>query len=340
MPATVAGRTAVPDPATGLDPPAPSSAPVAAARTRRTRTAALAVIAAVVAAVVGATGIALTRHDPVPVGLQSEGRAGYAVDFPSTWTVMDAPPAGAGTLALREATHVRAPAAQGTALSVGYTDATGPQLLPDAFARTLRGADPASRRVAVEGTTFLRRGPLRVASTPDRVWQVSVTPTRHGVLTVACSAPAPAAGAVRACGQAADRVALSRRADALALMPDPAFAKGIAAAVATFTTERRTAVKAMAKASTRPAQARAADALAGAYTRLAGRVADTPPGPQARAAHADLVARARDAATAYQAMASAARAGNAAAWAARRSAAAAAHTRVQQALTALARVGR
>ncbi len=264
--------------------------------------------------------------------------AGYVeLSFPAGWQRLASAPTIPGLtfsqpLALAQG---GAPSASGERLLAGEVNATGPSLLPGAFAAALNGALPRPEPVRLGALEAYRYGGLSVRGLA-RPLTLYAVPTANGVATVACLSPS--SGPAVECAQIAATLKLNGT-TAFGLAPSPPYA---AALGHTFGTLRSAVGAGMARlhaASSAAAQAAAAAQLASAYSSASSALRGLSVSPAAQSANASiagsLAALGRD----YKALASAARAGDEAAYGHATGAVGSDRARAESALAALRQAG-
>jgi hypothetical protein len=165
-----------------------------------------------------------------------------------------------------------------------------------------------------------------------------VSPTTGGVVGIACLAPAVRPGQfLAACESAAGTLRLSGS-HPLALGPNRAYAAGLAKAVSSLRSADPTA-RALAKASTREAQARLSLTLSRVQAGAASTLASADPGPDAAGLNTQLIAALRGATAGYQRITAAAQTGDVSGYGTARRQTARELTAVRNLLAALQRIG-
>ncbi len=294
-----------PEPRASSPPP-----PAAAARHRLARRAPAMLLAAVAVAAAGfGSARALVGEDQ---GQGAEPRAvasaAFTLRLPAGWQRVDSPPRVPG-IRLASALAVAPDQPDGVSLVAGFTDADGPTLL-NLDAGELEQPEREADTVALGALQALRYRDLAIAGRPGTRLVLYAIPSDRGVATVACMAPAPAAAsALAACERVAATLRL-RAARALALGPDPKYARMVTTTLDSLESRRRREGRALARATTARGQARTAARAGLAYARAARSLDAVRTGPAERPAHRRLVAALRGARDALGRLSSAARAGS------------------------------
>jgi hypothetical protein len=218
-------------------------------------------------------------------------------------------------------------------MQIGLTKATGPTLLPAAFAERVEPKPAAGGAVDLGEVQALRYRDLKVSGHKDPV-TVYAAPTTSGVVTMACEG----AGIAASCERVAATIAL-KGAKALPVVADERYAQGLRKVLGDLEGKRSAARKALAGASTGAAQANAAGRLSSAYSAAAKAAGALRPGPREAAASAALVGALKRAGVGYARVASAARSGNRGGYASGRAAAAAGEAALARALAGFRRLG-
>jgi hypothetical protein len=261
-----------------------------------------------------------------------------ALSFPASWQRVTEPP---GIPGMRfEDPIVLQPQGQRRArLVAGQVPASGPTLLPAPLLARLPGEAPDGEPVRLGRLQALRYEGLAPRGLDGRL-QLYAVPADGGVATVACSAPAGAAGQdfLRDCEGVATTLELTG-AGAYPLGPSPAYARRLRTVLTTLGRARRSGTARLRRADTPDAQAAAADALETAHLRAARALDDAKVSPADAAANRALTHALEGSALAYQRAAGAARAGDDDAYAAARRALQTEQTELRSALSGLERLG-
>ena len=320
-----------PDPA----PPARERAP---ARPRRGRTVAAAVAVAG-GALVLAGGYALGGtggEDPAAPAAPPAERAVAAedlgVDVPGAWRELDAAPPVPGLSLVRSA--AAAPPSGPGAVSFGMIDGGGASLLPSSFTDALGGVPKPDATVRLGDLEAYRYDAL-TAEGSDAPVRLYASPTTSGVAAVACTDGLPA----ERCDEIAATLHAGSSLIPLPLGPRADYGKPAGAALDRLARRRSAAQRALGRADTRRAQARAAGRVAAAYGGAAKALGAIEPGPLERDAHLTLVRAMRNAAGAYRDAGAAARAGERRRYDALRGTARDADAAARRAVAALDRLG-
>ncbi len=200
-------------------------------------------------------------------------------------------------------------AAEGT-ISTGFTEATGPALLPKELLDSLGKAPAQNDPVKLGDLNAYRYRNLKPEGF-NQPLTMYVVPTTEGVATVACTAPAAKAESFLAdCEGAATSLVLTTG-DPYPLGPDEDYLGTLDGTIDKLNGERASRNAALRKARTGPGQARAAAALRNSYTTAAKTLAGVEASPAVVPANAELVSALRRTAAGYSRMASGARANSA-----------------------------
>jgi serine/threonine protein kinase len=275
-----------PEPARRPRPPA--SAPPRAGAPASRRWPAIAVLAGVTAAL-GVAGFAAgrsTREQSQPLSA-SASNADVELHLPSSWNRQASAPSLPG-LRLTGAMAVGPVARPTDGLVVGRLGASGDGLLPQSLVARLDGAAPRAQRVRAGALQALRFEDIRVRGA-DAPFDLVVAPTSTGTIAFACHAPASRLAALRSdCARVIGSAELLAG-SAVAVDPNPAYAKSLARIVADLRSARRRDRRSMAHATTAGRQAAAALSLRSDYTTAAQRVRATPTPERAAGLHNRLI---------------------------------------------------
>jgi hypothetical protein len=217
--------------------------------------------------------------------------------------------------------------------------ASGPALLPAPLLARLPGEAPDGEPVRLGRLQALRYEGLAPRGLDGRL-QLYAVPTDGGVATVACSAPAGAAGEnfLSDCEGVATTLELAG-AGAYPLGPSPAYARRLRTVLTTLGRARRSGTARLRQADTPDAQAAAADALESAHLRAARALEDAEVSPADAAAHRLLTHALEGTALSYKRAADAARAGDEDAYAAAGRGLRTEQAELRRALSGLERLG-
>ena len=217
---------------------------------------------AVAAAVAAAISLAPTSTKYQPARLVPTVVGGMSFSHSPSWLPTSAPsylplPTTLTLQLLRSSSRER--------LTAGYTKAPAPTFLATDFRRTVSGALPRARIIAIgTGFAFLYSD-LKLRQAPG-VLDVYVIPTTSGVATFGClGLRAPSA-----CGEVARTLHVV---GALAVQPKPSFASALTHVFRLFVHERADGLRVLQRAQTPAQQAGAAQRLAGVYNTLGSRLA-------------------------------------------------------------------
>ncbi len=265
------------------------------------------VAVALVALAVGGFAIGRVTHPPPGDPLGHADAGPLSLTFPSgDWRPAAVPRIPGLRLASAVALASTAKQRPGTIVAGLAPDAQGPGLLPPQLESQLIAVAP-SHPVRLGGLQGLDYPSLPAGEVP---WQLSLllVPTTRGAVAVACLTPRVlAAGAEPA---DCERVAATLRLHGLAVLPlgpTARYARATSSTLTLLVGERLADRRELARATTPGEQARAGDALRGAFASAARRLAAVAPAPFARPAHEALVARLREASARYRLLAAAAR---------------------------------
>jgi serine/threonine protein kinase len=314
---TRARRRAAPTRAASRPATRVSAEPSPATRTPfgRRRVAALVLAAAAVAGV--AAGVALgvsggsdSGPSERPSGVVSAG--GLNLRHPGDWAPTEAP----SILGLSLRTPIAlAPSGDATdvGLVAGYTDASGPTLLPPPFVELVGGDLQGRERVLMNGLQGYRYSDLEHEDMGDRV-NLYVTPTTLGAATIACFARAGNTS-LAACEGIAGTLRLTRG-RAYALGPAPAYARSLSATLTTLARRRSLGIRRVRSASSVAAVARHLRSIARVYATSARRLGRRTLSPELEPTNRAIVAATARTGREYEGLARAAASGSNARYAA------------------------
>jgi hypothetical protein len=249
------------------------------------------------------------------------------LSYPSGWSRSTAAAAVPGLTFSQPMTLDEAGSAPGT-LTAGMVDGSGATLLPASFRALVQGTSPSPKDpVTIGNLQAYRYSGLKVKGLTGPV-TIYAVPTSAGVATLACQATAPTGGFLAQCARVVATLRLPG-VTVYALGPNPAYAKSLAATLATLSSSISGPSARLRAASSQTAQADAAASLAAAYQRASSDLAHTTVDPASRDANSALAGALSELATAYTKAATAARANDSAAY----SSAAAEITRASAAVT-------
>ncbi len=297
-----------------------------------------AVLAAAVLAVVvgfllggGSSGSGETFASSASVG-------NVELSFPAGWQRIASAPAIPG-LALSQPLALAAVgdnAAQH--LVAGEASASGPSLLPAAFAAGVSGRLPHPEAVKFGSVQAYRYSGLSVRGLSGPVTLYAV-PTANGVATIAClSSSSAAAASAGQCAQIAATLKLTGT-TAFALAPSTQYAASLAHIFSALQSAVSAGSARLHAASSASAQAAAASQLAAAYAAAASAVTRLTVSPAVADLNANIAHSLAAVGHDYAALASAARSGDGAAYARASRAIAADRARSATALAALRQAG-
>jgi serine/threonine protein kinase len=199
-----------------------------------------------------------------------------------------------------------AQAAEGT-MSAGFTDATGPALLPAGMLESLSKPPEQNDPVKLGDLEAWRYRDLKPEGF-DQSLTMYVVPTTEGVATVSCAAPAGKADAfLPDCEGAATSLVLTTG-DAYPLGPDEDYLEALDNTIGKLNSERSRQTQALRRARTGPGQARAARSLRDSYSAAAKSLGGLEISPAIVPANAALVKALRKTSAGYNTMAGGARA--------------------------------
>jgi hypothetical protein len=230
------------------------------------------------------------------------------LSFPASWKRVDGAP-GIPGMRFEDPIVLEPQGQRRTRLVAGQVAASGPSLLPAQFLGRLPGGAPDGEPVRLSRLEALRYQGLAARGADGRL-QLYTVPTDRGVATVACSAPAGAAGDDfrRDCEGVATTLELAG-ASSYPLGASPVYARRLRAVLGNLGRARRAGAARLREADTPDAQAAAADALASAHLRAARAMENMQVSPADAAAHRALSHALEGTALAYERAAGAARAG-------------------------------
>ena len=261
------------------------------------------------------------------------------LSFPAAWQRIASAPAIPG-LALAQPLALAASGGGSSAerLVAGEAKASGPSLLPSAFASALGAPLPHAEAVRLGSIEAYRYRGLSVHGLPGPVTLYAI-PTANGVTTVACLSSSTAAGAtVSQCEQIAATLKLNGT-TAFGLAPSSQYAAALGHIFSTLQSTVSADSARLHAASSASAQATAAAQLAGAYAAAASAVAHLSVSPAVESVNASIASSLAAVAHDYTALAAAARAGDEAGYARASRAIAADRARATAAIAALRRAG-
>jgi hypothetical protein len=261
------------------------------------------------------------------------------LSFPAGWQRLASAPTIPGLALSQSLALAQGGGATGAStqrLVAGGVGASGPSLLPGAFATALNGALPRPEPVRLGTLQAYRYSGLSLRGLAGSLTLYAV-PTSSGVATIACLSPSAAAPAAQ-CAQIAATLKLNG-ATAFGLGPSAQYASALGRTLATLHSAVDPGTARLRAASSASAQAAAAAQLAAAYgsaSRALGRLSVSPAVQSVNASIAgSLAALGRD----YAALATAARAGDEAAYARAQHAIGGDRARAANALAALRQAG-
>ncbi len=214
--------------------------------------------------------------------------------------------------------------------------ATGPSLLPSAFAVDLTSTLPRPEAVRLGAVQAYRYSGLSVRGLNGPLTLYAV-PTSGGVVTIACVGATASAPASQ-CAQIAATLKLSG-ATAFGLAPSASYAATLGRTFATLHSAVSAGEARLHSASSAAAQAAAAAQLAGAYAVASHAVGGLSVSPAVAGANATLSRSLAAVGRGYTALAAAARSEDGAAYARARAAILSARANVAKALAAVSQAG-
>ena len=295
---------AAPEDATGVLAP-----PAARPRARRLLLAGAAVGLIALAALGFVVGSAGSGESTEEAGFVGAGPIGLSL--PAGWERREERPTIPG-LALSDAVSV-GPAAGGSGLLAGRTQAGGPTLLPDAFRRSTRLPKKTAVRLGeFEAYTYRR---IRGNGIDGRL-TIYAVPTTGGVVTLGCLAsPTARPDAEATCERVASTLELSG-VKAYPLGPSASLGASLRTTIASLDATRLALRRILRSARTPAAQADAARELADAFGSASGLLARLAVSPEAEPAKISVVGALKNAQAAYARLARAAGSGRRPAYAA------------------------
>jgi hypothetical protein len=201
----------------------------------------------------------------------------------------------------------------GTGVVAGQVDASGPTLLPAALLKKLSSTPKTSDPVKLGKLAAYRYKDLKPSGS-DSAYTVYAVPTDAGVATVACYRP-KAQAEDPDCERIAGSMTL-QHGKAYPLEPIESYGTAVGKTLSSLDSARTSGRKALSSAKTGKGQASAASKLASSYRSAASSLAGRKVSPAVATANADMVSALRDTASAYDQLASAARASKAKSYAA------------------------
>ena len=239
------------------------------------RIAAIVLVVAAVAGIVGGILLGVSLGDSSGSGAKerpggSAASGALALRYPSGWASTE--PRAVTGLQLRAALALSASDDQaGDGLVAGFTNATGPTLLPASFRQLLDGDTNERERVRLGKLEGYRYPELGHEDLGDTV-RVYVVPTTSGVATIACFAGENGVGALDECEGIAGTLRL-KGARAFAVGPDPDYAKLVNSRVTKVSRARDSARARVRTATTAAAVASALRSVVPVYRSAARRLA-------------------------------------------------------------------
>jgi hypothetical protein len=275
-----------------------------------------------------------------PTGGRAVTAGALEFNTPEAWRASPRPASVPGLTFEGGATTVAPGADPGNGtMSTGFTDATGPALLPSGLLEAL-GEPPALTDQVKLGELAAYRYRNLKPDGFDQNLSMYVIPTTEGVATVACAAPAAKASAFLAdCEGAATSLVLTTG-DPYPLGVDQDYLDTLDQTVSGVNSERNTRLGALRRAKTGPGQARAAKSLQTVYTAAAKAMGGVELSPAFVPANAKLADAFRATAAAYGRMAAGARANSASRYNRGRRAVSSGEKAVTAALKGLENVGK
>jgi serine/threonine-protein kinase len=261
------------------------------------------------------------------------------LSFPASWQHLASAPTIPGLtfsqpLALGQGGAAASASAQ--RLVAGQVSASGPSLLPSAFAGNLSGALPRPEAVRLGEVQAYRYSGLSVRGMSGPLTLYAV-PTSGGVATIACLG-ATASGPATQCAQIAATLKLSG-AKAFGLAPSASYAAALGRTFATLHGAVSAGEARLHSASSAAAQAAAAAQLAATYAAASRAIAELSVSPAVAGANATISRSLAAVGRGYTALASAARSGDDAAYARARAAILSARAAVAKALVTVGQAG-
>lgn len=260
------------------------------------------------------------------------------LSFPAGWQRIATAPAIPGLALSQPLALATTGAGSAQRLVAGEAKASGPSLLPSAFAGALGGPLPHPEPVRLGQIEAYRYSGLAVHGLPGPVTLYAV-PTANGVASVACLSSSTAAGGQASqCQQIAATLKLSGT-TAFGLAPSAQYAASLGHIFATLQSAVSAGSAHLHAASSASAQAAAASELAAAYAAASVAVARLPVSPAVQSLNSSIARSLAAVGHDYAALASAARAGDGAAYARAGRAITADRARATAALAALRQAG-
>ena len=285
-------------------PAPPRSAPVRTAPGRLALAAGLLLVLAVAAFLLGRSGSDDQGSDSQPVAAGA-----LTIDAPTDWRPAGSEFAVPGLDLNDDVTLAPDGDAAGGAMTAGMTDAQNASLLPAAFLARLDEVPPRDDQVELGELEGYRYEGLEPKGFKPPL-TVYVSPTSHGVATVACAGRAGGgSGFLSQCESAATTLGLVSG-TAFPLGGGERYAAKLDATFNRLNAARRRQAAALRKASTAGKQAAAADDLAASYERAVRSLRNAVVSPEIARDNARIVVALGDAGRAYADLASAARRGN------------------------------
>ena len=285
-------------------PAPPRAAPARTAPGRLALAAGLLLVLAVAAFLLGRSGSDDQGSDSQPVAAGA-----LTIDAPTDWRPAGSEFAVPGLDLNDDVTLAPDGDAAGGAMTAGMTDAQNASLLPAAFLARLDEVPPRDDQVELGELEGYRYEGLEPKGFKPPL-TVYVSPTSHGVATVACAGPAGGgSGFLSQCESAATTLGLVSG-TAFPLGGGERYAAKLDATFNRLNAARRRQAAALRKASTAGKQAAAADDLAASYERAVRSLRNAVVSPEIARDNARIVVALGDAGRAYADLASAARRGN------------------------------
>jgi hypothetical protein len=264
------------------------------------------------------------------------------LSFPATWQRLAGAPAIPGLTFSQPLALVLGPPASASNASssqrliAGEVSASGPSLLPAAFAATVSGALPRPEPVRLGALQAYRYRGLSVRGLAGPL-TLYAAPTANGVATVACLSPSTA-GATTQCSQIAATLKLNGT-TAFELAPSPQYAAALGRVFGTLNGAAAAGAASLGAASSASGQAAAAARIAAAYSSASSALARLTASPAVQSLNASVAGSLASVARDYAALASAARAGDEGAYARAVRTVAGDRARAASALAALRQAG-
>jgi hypothetical protein len=208
-------------------------------------------------------------EEATPAAENSAAAGGLELNFPDDWRRSTSPPDIPG-LELRDQNSLKQEGSpQANGLMAGFTNATRPALLPDAFVNRLSKEPPRNDAVKLGDLDVYRYRDVRPRGFDGRL-TMYVAPTSSGVATIACTARAPdAASFLPSCERVAGDLKLVGGVEAFALGGDPNYTAKLKTTMRKLNVARKRDLSQLRKAKKPAGQAAAATALASDYRRAA-----------------------------------------------------------------------